>query len=123
MHIILNPLLTGAVTILIAILQAALIRKISQLQDENDDNKRAAEIESDAIKDGLKALLGDSIDRSCRRILAYDEPLTELTEDWERIQQLNASYKALNGNGVIKSEMDVLEEYYHDRLLEASKNN
>lgn len=123
MHFILNPLITGAVTILIAILQAALIRKISQLQDENDENKRAAEIESDAIKDGLKALLGDSIDRSCRRILSSDEPLTELTEDWERVQQLNASYKALNGNGVIKAEMAVLEEYYHDRLLEASKNN
>lgn len=121
MHYILNPLITGAVTILIAILQAALIRKISQLQDENDENKRAAEIESDAIRDGLKSLLGDSIDRSCRRILSSDEPIEQLTDDWERIQQLNKSYKALNGNGIIRSEMQVLEEYYKERMLESSK--
>lgn len=121
MHFILNPLITGVVTILIAILQAFLLRKLTHIQDENDETKRAAELESDAIRDGLKSLLGDSIDRSCRRILSSDEPIEQLTDDWERIQQLNSSYKALNGNGIIRSEMQVLEEYYKERMLESSR--
>ena len=120
MHYILNPIITGLITMTIAILQAVLIRKVGKMQEEHEEDKKARMLEDEAMREGVKALLGDAIDRMIRYTLK-DGSVETLKSNWAKIQQLNNAYKALHGNGAIKAEMETLEEYYQERLLEESK--
>lgn len=113
-----DQLISAAITIIIAVAQAMILKTMKKIQIDNENAKKSAEAESRAIKDGVKSLLGESIDRMVKKMLSSDEPMEVLQSDWKRILGLYEAYTTLGGNGVIKAEMDTLSEYYNDRLLD-----
>ena len=115
-------ILPTVLTLALAIVQSILVRKVNNSIAQRESDARSAKESSEALKSGVMALLGDSIDRLCRKAL-LETDLNALASDIEKIEHLNKPYMALHGNGVIKQEISSVHEYYKEMLKASSKTD
>lgn len=115
-------ILPTVLTLALAIVQSILVRKVNSSITQREEDARLAKESSEALKSGVMALLGDSIDRLCRKAL-LETDLNALASDVEKIEHLNKPYMALHGNGVIKQEISSVHAYYRDALKASSQSD
>ena len=115
-------IITTILTIVVAIAQSIIVKKINDTMAETKKKKQDIEERHKAMEDGVMALLGDAIDRQCK--LAINETdVDDMAKYIEKIDHLNKPYKALNGNGIIANEIKYVNEVYHDRLKNSLMNS
>ena len=69
--------------------------------------ERRQDEQMELIKEGVKALLHDKILQKCEACIAAGKATTEENEE---IEYLNVPYRALGGNGTVKSALHKVHE-------------
>lgn len=107
--------LTILLNISIAIIQSILVKKVNDSITAHKEYSEKSKAETEAIKAGIMALLGDSIDKLCIKALNEDN-LEVMSTDLAKINHLFEPYQTLGGNGVIKTEVETVTNTFKERL-------
>lgn len=108
-------ILTIILNLIIAIVQSVLVKKVNDSITAHKEDSEKARSETKAIKNGIMALLGDSIDKLCIKALNEDN-LEVMSTDLAKINHLFEPYTILGGNGVIKTEVDTVTNTFKEKL-------
>jgi len=94
---------------------------IRKMNIENTNNKRQSGDEGKAIKNAIRALLKDSIERKSTYLLKQG---SVSKADIEILNDMNTQYKTLGGNGVVRLLIKRVEALpIYERDFYSSNNN